>query len=145
MTPAPRLFLDASVWIAASGSPTGASALILSLCQRGLARAVTSRMVLLESERNIHVKLGEDVLARFYSSIADLPMDVLDVPTPEEILVHEKTIHAKDAHVLASAVKGKVDYLLTVDRRHFFALSVRRTKLPFAILTPGDFLRRLVT
>ena len=145
MSPAPRLFLDARVWIAASGSPTGASALILALCGRGLARAVTSRLVLLESERNIQAKLGDDALARFYTSIADLPMEILDVPTPEEIQAQGKTIHPKDAHVLASAIKGEAEYLLTLDRKHFLAPSVRRTKLSFAILTPGDYLRRLIT
>lgn len=144
MSPAPRLFLDASVWIAASGSTTGASASILALCRRGLARAVTSRLALLEAERNIQAKFGDDALARFYRSIADLPMDVVNVPTPEEILIHETTIHPKDAHVLASAIKGRADHLLTLDRKHFLALSVRRANLPFAILTPGDFLRNLV-
>ena len=145
MSPASRLFLDASVWIAASGSPTGASALILALCGRGLARAVTSRLVLLESERNIQAKLGDDALARFYKSIADLPMEIPDAPTPQEIHAHEETMHPKDAHVLASAIKGDAEYLLTLDRKHFLAPSVRRTKLPFAILTPGDYLRRLIT
>ena len=144
MTPAPRLFLDASVLIAASGSPTGASALILALCRRRLARAVTTRVVLEESERNIQAKLGDDALARFYQSLADLPMDMLDVPSPAEIRPYEETIHPKDAHVLASAMKGKVDYLLTLDRKHFLAPSVRRANLPFAVLTPGDFLRRFV-
>ena len=71
-------------------------------------------------------------------------MEVLDVPAPEEMFVHEKTIHPKDVHVLASATKGKADYLITLDRKHFLAPSVRRAKLPFAILTPGEFLRRLV-
>ena len=136
------MILDASVLIAASGSPTGASALILALCGRGLARVVSSRPVLLESERNIQAKLGDDALARFYKSIADLPMKILDGPTPEEIHAHKETIHPKDAHVLASAIRGNAKILLTLDRKHLLTPSVRRAKLPFAILTPGDFLRR---
>jgi predicted nucleic acid-binding protein len=140
----PRLFLNASVWIAASGSTTGASALILTLCKRDLARAVTSRVVLLEAERNIQAKLGEDALAIFYRVIADPPMDVLNVPSPGEILIHERTVHPKDAHVLASASKERADYLLILDRKHVFTPSGHRSNPTFAIPTPGDYLRRLV-
>jgi hypothetical protein len=53
--------------------------------------------VLLESERNIQAKLGDDALARFYKSIADLPMEIPDAPTPQEIHAHEETMHPKDA------------------------------------------------
>lgn len=62
MRAAPRLFLDANIWIAAAGSRTGASALVLALCQRGHATAVSSRLILLEVERNIQAKLGPDAL-----------------------------------------------------------------------------------
>jgi len=46
--------------------------------------------------------------------------------------------------VLAAAVKGKVDVLLTLDRKHFLSPAVLQAGLPFLIMTPGDFLRGLV-
>jgi len=70
--PERRLFLDASVWIAAAGSPTGGSALVLELCRHGHATAVTSRLVLLEAERNIRKKLGPEALLRFYELLGGI-------------------------------------------------------------------------
>lgn len=140
----PRLFLDANVWIAAAASPAGASALVLALCHHGQARAVGSRLVLLEAERNVRDKLGEDALLRFYRGVAGLAVDLVEPATPEEIAAQAPIIHPKDAHVLAAALKGKVTALLTLDRKHFLTPSVLQADLPFQIMTPGDFLRRLV-
>lgn len=144
MTAIPRLFLDASVMIAAAASRTGASALILALCGHGDARAVSSRLVLLEAERNIRRKLGQDVLLRFYQEVAGLDLDLVANPTPQEITDQSQIIDLKDAHVLAAALKGRADFLLTLDRKHLLTPTVLGAGLPFMILTPGDFLRRLV-
>ncbi len=144
MTAVPHLFLDASVLIAASGSRTGASALVLALCRQGQAKAVSSRLVLLEAERNIRGKLGEDALLRFYQEIAALDLDLVEAPTPQEIAAQAQVIGPKDAHVLAAALKGEVEALLTLDRKHFLSPPVLQAGLPFRIMTPGDFLRRLV-
>ena len=140
----PRLFLDASVWIAAAGSSIGASALVLSVCLEGHAHAVTSRIVLREAERDIRAKLGSDALVGFYQRLASVPLELPKDPTPKEIAVQSQIIDAKDAHVLAAALGAGVDVLLTLDRKHFFCRKVREAGLLFSITTPGDFLRTLV-
>ena len=137
----PRLFFDASVFIAAAGSQTGGSALVLSLCRHGRAKAVSSRLVLLEAERNVRNKLGQDALLHFYHEIASLDLDLVETPSAQEIAEQSQVIDPKDAHVLAAALNGAVQFLLTLDRKHFFSL---RATLPFTIMTPGDFLRRIV-
>ena len=142
MTAAPRLFLDASVFIAATGSRTGAS--VLALCRHGHAKAVSSRLILLEAERNIGAKLGQEALLRFYQEIASLDLDLVEAPTPQEIAAQSRIIDPKDAHVLAAALKGGVEVLLTLDRKHFLSPRVLQAGLPFLTMTPGDFLRRLV-
>ena len=141
MKPVPRLFLDASVWIAAAGSTTGGSAATLELCRRNNTRAVASRLVLLEAERNIRKKLGREALLRFYREIASQGVDVIETPTPHEIAAQSRTIDPKDAHVLAAAVKGRVEFLLTLDRKDFMTSKVLHAGLPFQIMTPGDFLQ----
>ena len=144
MTAAPRLLLDASVFIAAAGSRTGASATVLALCRHGHARAVSSRLILREAERNIQSKLGAEALLRFYQEITTLDLDLAEAPTPQEVAAQSEHITPKDAHVLAAALKGRAEALLTLDRKHFLTPRVLQAGLPFAILTPGDFLRRLV-
>lgn len=47
------LFFDASSLVAAAGSPTGGSAFLLLVCQKGFLRASSSQGVLIEAERNI--------------------------------------------------------------------------------------------
>ncbi len=137
-----RLFLDTSVWIAAAASLEGASALVLAFCRHRHARAVASRPVLLEAERNIREKLGEDALLRFYREVAGAGVELVQAATPEEIAAQARIIPPKDAHVLAAALKGNITALLTLDRKHFLIPSVLHADLPFQIMTPRDFLRR---
>lgn len=59
-----RLVLDASCLVAAAGSPTGGSAFLLSLCQRGFLRAVVSPPVLLEARRNVQENMDAVRLER---------------------------------------------------------------------------------
>lgn len=59
---APRLFLDASVIIAALASEAGASRAILILAEVGLFRLVVCPYVLQEVERNLRKKLPTAVL-----------------------------------------------------------------------------------
>ena len=144
MTAPPRLFFDASVLVATAGSTTGASALVVEACHRGLTRAVSSRAVLLEAERNIRNKLGSNPLLRFYEALGLVDFEIVPDPTSREIEAQARIIHAKDAHVLAAASGAGIDFLLTLDRKHFMTRAVLEAGLSFAILTPGDFLRRLV-
>lgn len=141
MTRPPRLFFDASVLVASAGSTSGASSLTLDVCRHGAAKAVSSRLVLLEAERNIRAKLDAEALLRFYRTVAEIDFRVVPESTPDEIAVSARIIAAKDAHVLAAAVKAGVGFLLTLDRRHFLARAVLEAGLPFRIITPGDFLR----
>jgi predicted nucleic acid-binding protein len=139
-----KLFIDACVFIAASGSPQGGSSFILELCKRGRFRAVCTRLVLLEAERNIHRKLGTEALLRFYQGLAELDPTLEALPSPGELAACEAIVGGKDAHVLAMALKSGADVLLTLDQRHFMTEKVQDAHLDLAVMTPGDFLRELL-
>lgn len=53
-------------------------------------------------------------------------------------------IDPNDIHVLAAAVEGGCEFLLTLDRRHILnaAERVKEAGLSICILTPGDFIRQ---
>ncbi len=144
MTIPHRLFLDANVWMAAAGSSTGASAMLLMLCQESRAKAVATRLVLLEAEKNVRAKFGDAALLRFYRFIAAPGLQMVPDPSTLEMAVYANIIHAKDAHVLAGAGKSKADALITLDRQHFWTPSIRQAHLPFEVPTPGQYLRRLL-
>ncbi len=57
-----KLFIDASVFIAASASKEGGSAALFKICQKAPFTPVTTQVVLSESELNIKVKLGGETL-----------------------------------------------------------------------------------
>lgn len=139
-----KLFIDACVFIAAAGSPEGGSSFILELCKRGRFHAVCTRLVLMEAERNIHRKLGEEALLRFYQNLVELNPLIEAPPTPEEIASCESIVGRKDAHVLAAALKSGAAILLTLDRRHFMTEKVHDAELELKIVVPGEFLRGLV-
>jgi len=143
MAAAPRLFLDASVLIAAAGSPEGGSALLLDVCRASKTRLLVTRLVLREAERNIQQKLDEASLLRFYRVIVELELQIIPTPSSEELSVAAEIVAAKDAHVLAGARTGKATHLITLDRKHFLHAKQKEGILPIIACTPGEYLEAL--
>ena len=79
-----KLFIDASVFIAASASKEGGSAALFKICQKAPFTPVTTQVVLSESELNIKAKLGEETLLNFYKLIAQTPLVLQPTPTLTE-------------------------------------------------------------
>ena len=143
MAATPRLFLDASVLIAAAGSAEGGSALLMDVCRASKTRLLVTRLVLREAERNIQRKLDEAGLLRFYQLIVDLDLQITPTPSSEELNEAAEVVAAKDAHVLAAARTGKATHLITLDRKHFLHAKQKDGILPIVACTPGEFLATL--
>lgn len=138
-----RVFLDASVFVAASKSPSGGSSLVLEVCRSRRFRAVATRRVLLEAQRNIRRKFSSEELLRFYRELASLDIELAEEASAEEADPYAPLINARDLPVLASAIKSGADFPITLDRRHFQAEEIMEAGLPIHILTPGQFLDHL--
>lgn len=143
MAATPRLFLDASVLIAAAGSAEGGSPRLLDFSQASKTALLVTRLVLREAERNIQEKLDEADLLRFYRLIADLDLQIVPTPSSEELSVGAEVVAAKDAHVLAGAQSGKATHLITLDRKHFLNAKQKEVIFPIVACTPGEFLEML--
>lgn len=135
-----RVFLDASVFVAAAGSPTGGSSLVLAVCRGKRFAAATTQRVLREAQLNIRKKLAREALLTFYRELAFLNPELVEPVTEEEASQYEHIVAAKDAHVLAGGIKARAQFLLTLDRKHFRTQAVADAELPLTILTPGEFL-----
>lgn len=140
---APRVFLDASCWVAAAGSPDGGSALIIRLALCGHVKLVSTRVILLEAENAIGGKLGKEALLRFYLSLGNLDLEIIDPPTSGELSRWSALVHAKDLHVLAGAYKASADVLVTLDRRHLLT-EVVKVGFPLAVLDTTEFLESFI-
>lgn len=66
MSEKPRVFLDASCWVAEAGSPTGGSTMILRLARGGHLQIVATHRVLQEAGHKIKTKMGQVALLRYY-------------------------------------------------------------------------------
>ena len=119
-----RVFLDATCWVAAAGSPAGGSAEIVRQAQAGKLRLVTTLRVLEEAERNIHRAFDPAALLRFYAWLGSLPLEVVDPTTPAEEAQWQEVTVDKDRHVLAGALKAHADVLVTLDRKHLLTAAV---------------------
>ena len=138
------VFLDASVMVAASRSPTGGSSVALEACSGRLYRAVMTRLVLQETMVNVTTKFGEAELLRLYELLALANLDIVPPPTSASLDLCEPLTGPKDAHVLAAALDCGARYLLTLDRRHLLNCRVLTAGLPVEAMTPGDFLEGIV-
>jgi predicted nucleic acid-binding protein len=142
ITPRTTIFFDASVLVAGTHSAQGGSGMLLEACKlRGFA-AQTTFLVVLEALRALESNFPPAPMARFYKDLVEIDWDMLPVPSEEVLLKYAALIDAKDLHVLAAAVAGGSDFLLTLDRKRILAAAqaVENARIPIRILTPGDFI-----
>jgi predicted nucleic acid-binding protein len=138
------LFFDASVLVAGAHSTGGGSVLLLEACRQGGFTAQSSFLVFLEALHTLKRSFPERSQARFTAYLAAIDWELLPVPSAEELEKYAPLIDAKDLHVLAAAVEGASQFLLTLDRRHILAAAppVKAAGLPIEILRPGDFIQQ---
>jgi len=129
-----KAFLDANILFSASlGGP--AFALLWELSAAGRVELWSSGYCLAEAERNLRRK-RPDAMARYRSLVTS----VNRAPEATSHLAWAETlINAKDAPVLAAALRAQTDTLITGDLTHFGPL-MERDDLPFTIQTLRTFL-----
>ncbi|NCO34996.1 MAG: putative toxin-antitoxin system toxin component, PIN family [Armatimonadetes bacterium CG2_30_59_28] len=137
----PKVFLDANVWIAAAGSSVGGSRQLIDWAERGLIEVLVCEQILEEVRGNLEEKIPRalSVFDRLLKSVAPT---IVSEPSIKSVDEAEMTIHPKDAPILAAAVEAEVDYLATLDKKHFLKPSVQ-DYAPFPILLPSDLVSRL--
>lgn len=133
-----RVFVDTNVLIAGVLSRTGASAAILDLGEAEELVLVVSQQVLVEADRTFVAKFPH-LIARYRAFIKNLAPLLAADPTRAAIARAARIIHADDAPILAAAHQESLDYLVTLNTRHF-ATPQARAFLSVPIATPAEFL-----
>lgn len=137
----PRIFIDACVLVAAANSPTGGSSRILQVASEGKVRLVATRLVMFEAKNNIIELLGRPLWPWFARILGPLHISLADPPTTKEKSDWLQITSPKDVPILAGAIKGKADILITLDRKHILKQSVQEA-FPIPIMSPGEFLQK---
>lgn len=132
----PCVFIDANVLIAGSASTTGASFILLQLCELTIIEGIISEQVRVETERNLREKLPQALPA--YRVLIESALKQLKDPQWEDLERFHGQADAKDLPILAAAVLNDCDYLITFNVKDYHpdpkSIVVRR---------PGEFLQQL--
>ena len=139
-----RIFLDSNVILSGLISDKGAPRICLDLLTLKLPflEGCTGRFNLMEIERTIKKRMP-GLLAVYRKYLPLLNLRIISLPQQQELKKFASAIADKDVPVLASAIKGKADFLVTGDKRHFQKLKVGK-RYPLRIVTPAEFVDRLL-
>jgi len=135
-----RLFLDSNVILSGLLSDRGAPRIILDLLSLGLPFLMgsTGQYNLMEIERNLKKRMP-GIIPVYKRYLPLLNLTLIPMPKREELREFFGKIADKDIPVLVSAIKGKADFLITGDRRHFEKLKgIENYQLK--IVTPSEFI-----
>ena len=135
-----NLFLDSSALVAGIISADGAARAVLLLAEGGLIAVTISEQVLAETERAIARK-APAALSDLRQAILASQAQIVRDPSPDQVSAHPDLVsHPADIPIVLAAMQAKVDYLVTVNRRHFIDDPEVARKSGLMIGTPGDAL-----
>lgn len=135
-----RLFLDANVLFSAAHKPASAQGLLIEFAARVWIEIISSPYAVDEARRNLKRKSPHSgaAWAKIESTI-----QLASEPDHESLAWAGKLVVAKDAPILASAARAKVDWLVTGDRADFGALFLT-TQRGMLVMPPSEAIRRLL-
>lgn len=135
-----KVFLDSNVIISGLFSDKGSPRIILDLLCLDLPMLVcaTGQYNIIEIERNLSKKMP-DVLPVYKKYLQMLDLEIIPMPSPNDIKKLFGHISDKDIPVLASAIMSSADFLVTGDKKDF-SKSKLKGKYSFRILSPAELL-----
>lgn len=138
--PKVNLFLDSSALFAGIISASGAARALLLLADSGHISITISEQVVIETERAIARKVPS-AINDFRQAILESKARIVRDPSPEDVMAHSELIsHLADVPILLAAMRDEVDYLVTLNRKHFIDDPNVALQSGLRIGTPGDAL-----
>ncbi|MFZ5820663.1 MAG: PIN domain-containing protein [Chloroflexota bacterium] len=134
-----KIFFDSSALIAGAISAKGAARALLQLAEAGKIELVINEQVILETERGLARKSPRNLPD--FRMLIKVARPLIVKEFPEDVIrciymISDPT----DAPILAAAIKARVDFLVTHNRRHFLDDPKVAEKSGLQIGTPGDAL-----
>ena len=132
-----KVFFDADVLIAGSASATGASFLLLQLCELGLLKGLTNNQVVVEFQRNIQKKLPQAELT--FNEIIKNSIEIFQESSNCNYESYKNMADKKDLPILVSAILCETDYLITFNIKHYSPDS----SISLVVTNPGTLLEKI--
>lgn len=135
-----NLYLDSSALFSGIVSAAGAARVLLLLAESEHILITISEQVVTETERAIARKVPQ-ALDGFRQAILASKARIVHDPSLEDVLANQNLIsHSADVPILLAAMNSNVDYLVTLNRKHFIDDPGVAEKSGLLIGTPGDAL-----
>jgi predicted nucleic acid-binding protein len=135
-----NLFLDSSVLFSGIVFASGAARALLLLAEQEHIAVTISEQVVTETERAIARKAPQ-ALSDLRRAILASKVHIVRDPSPEDVSAHLNLIsHPADVPILLAAMHVRVDYLVTLNRKHFIDDPGVAQKTGLRIGTPGEAL-----
>ena len=135
-----NIFLDSSALIAGAISETGAAHVLLQIGESEDILLTVSEMFIVESERSVAKKSPRN-LNDLRKLIKTAKLRIVNDRSRKEVEANLDLIEdPNDVPILLAAMKAKVDYLATHNRRHFLDDPKVAERAGIRIGTPGDVL-----
>jgi predicted nucleic acid-binding protein len=136
----PDLFLDSSALFAGVISASGASRALLVLAEGGQITITVSEQVVVETERAVARKVP-GALPDLREALRSTGLRIVPDPSFDEIKEYASIIsHKADIPIVVAAAQVRMDYLVTLNRRHFIDDPAVAERSKLRIGTPGDAL-----
>jgi len=138
--PSPDLFFDSSALVSGIVSSQGAARALLLMAEARLVAVTVSTQVIVESERAI-ARVAPHALVLFREAVRSSGVRIVHDPPPEQVQAHLDVIaRAADVPIVVAAMRAGVDYLVTLNRRHFMDDPAVSARSGLRIGSPGDAL-----
>lgn len=135
-----KIFLDSSALIAGVLSPVGAARVLLVMSERAEILLFINEHVITETERSLAKKVPQ-ALPEFRRTLKNADIKIIPNPSAREVKKNLYLISdPQDVPILLSAMKAKVDFLATHNRKHFLDDPKVSENSGLKIGTPGDAL-----
>lgn len=138
-----KVYLDASIIIAAFISKTGGSAKVLDLIRENKIMGITSQTVVDEIEE--HLDKFKKTKSELVALLRKSKILIRERIKISEIEPYISDIDQDDAHLIAGANLTECDFLISLDKKHLLREDIRNKVKPLKILSPGEFLSYLIT
>ena len=131
-----RIFLDASVIFSACYSTRGHSHDLILMAVRGDYDLVSSKMVVEEARRNL-ARTSEDYVLFLDFVLENIPIEYVR-PTKRQLLSAASHVALKDAPIVATAKRAKLDLLVSLDKKHLLGKPELAEYAEADIVTPQE-------
>lgn len=137
-----KVFVDSSVFFAASFSITGPAHALILEASRGACILQISELVIEETRRNLgrHAPAAVPVLER----LLQMPcVKQVKDPTTGQVPRVARLVNLKDAPIIAAAMRAKSDFMATHDKELLRQATEVAEAYGVAIVSPADILPTL--